>query len=234
VEYDASFKKWLSEFVDIDAGDRAYAEAMTMSGSKVEGTEYLGAEVLRVVVGRVLEICRHQNSDHLHICSVDVGNEKPLTIVTGAQNVRAGDLVPVALDGSLLPGGKEIRAGELRGVRSEGMLCSLKELGLTALDFPYAVEDGIFILREDCRPGDDIRPSSAWNDHVVEFEITSNRPDCLSVIGLARESAATFGKELRLCAPQVKAPEATSRSFSTLRLKRRTSAPAIPRGWFGM
>jgi phenylalanyl-tRNA synthetase beta chain len=197
-------RKWLSEFVEIDADDRAYAESMTMSGSKVEATKDLGAELRRVVVGRVLDIRRHENLDHLHICSVNVGEGEPLTIVTGAQNVCAGDLVPVALDGALLPGGKEIRAGELRGVRSEGMLCSLKELGLTVMDFPYAVEDGIFVLQEDCRPGDDIRPVVGLNDHVVEFEITSNRPDCLSVIGLARESAATFGKELKLHIPQVK------------------------------
>jgi phenylalanyl-tRNA synthetase beta chain len=104
----------------------------------------------------------------------------------------------------MLPGGKEIRSGELRGVMSEGMLCSLKELGLTLNDFPYAQEDGIFILQEDCKPGDDIRTVLGLDDHVVEFEITNNRPDCLSVIGLAREAAATFGRQLSLHVPEVK------------------------------
>ena len=144
---------------------------------------------------------RHTNSDHMWVCKIDVGGGRELQIVTGAQNVNIGDLVPVALDGSTLPGGKEIRTGKLRGELSEGMLCSLGELGLEQRDFPYAIEDGIFILEEDCLPGDDIRDVCGLNDSVVEFEITNNRPDCLSVRGLARESACTFHTPLTLAEP---------------------------------
>ncbi len=198
-------RKWLNEFVSIHANDHDFAEDMTLSGSKVETTENLGAEILNVVVGKVLEIVRHENSDHMWICQVDVGEASPVQIVTGAQNVKQGDLVPVAKDGSTLPGGVSIQKGALRGVASCGMLCSLKELGLTRNDFPYAIEDGIWILEEpDAVPGMDIRTIMGADDHVVEFEITPNRPDCLSVIGLAREAAVTYGKKLKLHDPVVK------------------------------
>lgn len=197
-------RKWLSEFVAVDAGDREYAEAMTLSGSKVELTEIIGEDIRNVMVGKITDLWRHPNSDHMWVCLVDVGGKAPLQIVTGAQNVRVGDLVPVATDGSYLPGGVHITAGMLRGVESSGMLCSLKELGLTAHDYPYAIEDGIFILQETCRPGDDIRKILGLDDHVVEFEITPNRPDCLSVIGLARETSATFQVPLILHPPVVK------------------------------
>ena len=198
-------RKWLHEFVEVDVNDRDFAEAMTMSGSKVEVTEDLSRRMHGVVAGRVLSMARHENSDHMWVCQVDAGGAAPLQIVTGAQNVREGDTVPVATDGCLLPGGVEIRTGLLRGVESQGMLCSLKELGLTLHDYPYAIEDGIWILEEgDVAPGTDIRTIIGADDHVVEFEITPNRPDCLSVIGLAREAAATFGKPLRLHTPEVK------------------------------
>lgn len=197
-------REWLKEFTDINASSREYAEKMSLSGSKVEGTEELGAEIINVVAGKVLSIERHENSDHLWVCQVDVGKAEPVQIVTGAQNVRAGDMVPVALHKSTLPGGVKIEKGKLRGVKSEGMLCSLAELNLTVNDYPYAIEDGIFILQEPCVPGQDIREVLGLNDSVVDFEITNNRPDCLSVIGLARESAVTFGAPLRLHEPQVK------------------------------
>ncbi len=301
-------RKWLNEFVRIDAGDRDFAEAMTLSGSKVELTHDLGAEIAGVVVGRVVSMEKHPNSDHMWVCAVDVGREEPVQIVTGAWNVHAGDLVPVALHRSTLPGGKRIEKGKLRGVLSNGMLCSLRELGLDERDFPYAaitaaallndyhpidpekpsipadikpgdkiygpvvaarvlnaggadenglypcgvdagsgaqsiltpcqnihegdmvafntktgsvctladlraeqrefphcIEDGIFILREEgIAPGDDIKPVINADDRVVEFEITPNRPDCLSVIGLAREAAATFDKPLTLHTPTVR------------------------------
>jgi phenylalanyl-tRNA synthetase beta chain len=197
-------RKWLSEFVTVEAGDREYAEAMTLSGSKVELTEVVGEEIQNVVAGRITDLWRHPNSDHMWVCLVDVGGKAPVQIVTGAQNVRVGDLVPVARDGSTLPGGVRIASGMLRGVESSGMLCSLKELGLTVHDYPYAIEDGIFILQEPCRAGDDIRRVLGLDDHVVEFEITPNRPDCLSVIGLARETAATFQVPLNLHAPVVR------------------------------
>ena len=303
-------RKWLNEFVQVDVPDREFAEAMTLSGSKVEGTAELGAEIKNVVVGRVLSMERHENSDHMWVCRLDVGGEQPLQIVTGAWNIHVGDLAPVALHDSTLPGGKQIQRGKLRGVLSDGMMCGLDELGLDERDFPYAavtaaailgdyhpidpekpsipadiqpghkifgpvvcagagavapagegrwsvglmwtedgqpvgttvetrcqnihsmdlvayntktgaictladlhaeqrefphcIPDGIFVLREDCKPGDDILPVIGADDHVVEFEITPNRPDCLSVIGLAREAAATFDKPLALHTPEVK------------------------------
>ena len=304
-------RKWLTEFVDLplsSCDDRSFAEAMTVSGSKVEVTEDLSAHLKNVVVGRVLTMERHPDSDHMWVLSLDVGRAAPVQIVTGAWNVHEGDLVPVALDGALLPTGAEIRSGSLRGVRSEGMLCSLKELDLSTHDyayaeiraaailgdyhpldpskpsipatigpgdkvfgpvlaaqvcalrrsadgetwdldlrlgrdavkastrcsnlhagdlvafdteqgkvcelsdlhaeqkeFPHCIPDGIFILREDARPGDDIAALTGNDDHVVEFEITPNRPDCLCRIGLAREAAVTFHKPLRLHTPVVKA-----------------------------
>ena len=303
-------RKWLNEFVQIDVGDKEFAEAMTLSGSKVEGVSDLGEEIKNVVVGRILSMERHPDSDHMWVCQLDVGREEPVQIVTGAWNIHEGDLVPVAKDNSWLPGGVHITRGNLRGVKSKGMLCSLPELGLDERDFPYAaitpaailgdyhpidpakpsipadiqpghkifgpvvaakVEEvtaaengkwrctltygeqdgptavivktvcpnlhagdlaayntktgtictlddlhaeqrefpncrpsGIFVLREDCKPGDDIKPVTGLDDHVVEFEITPNRPDCLSVIGLAREAAATFDKPLALHTPEVK------------------------------
>ena len=200
-------RKWLTEFVDVgldEINDHDFAEAMTMTGSKVEGTRYMGEGISRVVVGRIVEMVRHHDSDHMWTCQVDVGGERNIQIVTGAQNQKVGDMVPVALDGSRLPGGAEIHTTVFRGELSEGMMCSLKELGLTQHDFPYAIEDGLFVLQEDCRPGDDIVPVIGRDDHVVEFEITPNRPDCLSVIGLAREASVTFKKPLRLHTPVVK------------------------------
>ena len=299
-------RKWLNEFVTVDADDKEFAEAMTLSGSKVEITEDMGAEINNVVVGRILSMERHPDSDHMWVCQLDVGQGEPVQIVTGAWNIHTGDLVPVALHKSTLPGGKKIEKGKLRGVVSNGMLCGLSELGLDERDFPYAaitaaallndykaidpakpsipadiqagdkvfgpvvcakmlevmplengafhtcadigngtvcpdtvcanlhegdlvayntktdsyctladlhaeqkefphcIPDGIFVLREDCKPGDDIKAVTGLDDHVVEFEITPNRPDCLSVIGLAREAAATFQQPLRLHTPEVK------------------------------
>ncbi|MGN1003965.1 MAG: phenylalanine--tRNA ligase subunit beta [Oscillospiraceae bacterium] len=202
-------RKWLNEFVTVTASDKEFAEAMTLSGSKVEITTDLGAEITNVVVGKVLSLKRHENSDHMWVCQVDVGADEPIQIVTGAQNVKEGDLVPVAKHKSTLPGGVKIEKGKLRGEMSNGMLCSFKELGLDQRDFPAAYEDGIWILSDDpeltgLTVGEDIRTAVGLDDHVVEFEITPNRPDCLSVIGLAREAAATFHSELRLHEPVVK------------------------------
>ena len=204
-------RKWLNEFVPVDANDRDFAEDMTLSGSKVEVTEMEGEEISNVVVGRVVEIKRHENSDHMWICQVDVGEEAPVQIVTGAQNVSQGDLVPVAKHNSTLPGGVHIKKGKLRGEVSNGMLCSYKELGMTDNDWPYSIVDGIFLLNSDpdlkakgLKPGDEIRAAIGLDDHVVEFEITPNRPDCLSVIGLAREAAVTYGKKISLHEPVVK------------------------------
>ena len=301
-------RKWLNEFVDVrEVSDHDFAEAMTISGSKVEITEVLNDSLKNVVAGRILSMEKHPDSDHMWICQLDVGEGEPTQIVTGAWNIHAGDLVPVAKHKSLLPGGVKIEKGKLRGVVSNGMLCSLKELGLTAehdypdavitpaallndyhpldkekpsipadiqpghkifgsvaaarvtavegdgrtyavkldtgsgeaetsticsnlhtgdlvaydtvkdhictledlhadqKEFPHCIADGIWVLHEEnVQPGDDMAVVIGADDHVVEFEITPNRPDCLSVIGLAREASATFGKELKLHTPEIK------------------------------
>ena len=197
-------REWLGEFTDVGhITDKEFAEAMTLSGSKVETYASMKDEIKNVVVGRVEAIERHPDSDHLWVCQINTGDET-VQIVTGAQNVHAGDLVPVAKHKSLLPGGKKIEKGKLRGVESLGMLCSLGELGLDTHDFPDAIENGIWIItEEDAKVGMDIRELIGAFDTQVEFEITPNRPDCLSVIGLAREAAATFGTELKLHTPVV-------------------------------
>ena len=304
-------REWLNEFVKVTVSDKDFAEAMTLSGSKVETFTDLGAEISNVVVGRIEKMERHPDSDHMWVCQLDVGGEEPTQIVTGAWNIHVGDLVPVALHKSNLPGGKRIEKGKLRGVESNGMLCSLSELGMDERDFPYAaitaaallndykpidpakpsipadikpgdkmfgpvvcanveevqaagngawactltyaeqdgptavvvktlcqnlhigdlvafntkagtvctladlraeqkefphcIPDGIFVLQEEgAKPGDDIKSVIGVDDTLVEFEITPNRPDCLSVIGLAREAAATFHAPLSLHAPVVK------------------------------
>ena len=301
-------RKWLNEFVDVsDISDREFDEAMTLSGSKVETVTALDESLKNVVVGKILSMEKHPDSDHMWICQIDVGQAEPTQIVTGAWNIHVGDLVPVAQHKSLLPNGTKIEKGKLRGVVSNGMLCSLKELGLTAehdypyavitpaallndykpldpekpsipadikagdkvfgpvvcgkvlecetqsygqyhttldiggataspdtacsnlhagdlvayntktdsictledlhaeqKEFPHCIADGIFVLNEDVKPGDDMAKVIGADDHVVEFEITPNRPDCLSVIGLAREASATFGRPLKLHTPEVK------------------------------
>jgi phenylalanyl-tRNA synthetase beta chain len=199
-------KRWLKDYVDIDVTDKEFADEMTLSGSKVEGYEVEGSELKNVVVARVDEITHHPDADTLWICQLNIGKEENVQIVTSAQNLKVGDYVPVALHKSTVAGGHHIEKGKLRGVLSYGMMCSVAELGLTTHDFPYAIENGIFVLGDDCKKelGIDIREAIGLTDTVTEFEITSNRPDCLSVIGLAREAAATFGKKLNVSEPVVK------------------------------
>ena len=300
-------RNWLNEFVDLkDITDKEFNDEMTLSGSKVETIERPDENLKNVVVGKILEMKRHENSDHMWVCQIDVGQAEPVQIVTGAWNVHVGDYVPAALHGAHLPGGVKIEKGALRGVESDGMLCSLKELGMTAEhDFPYAVitpaallndyhpidpakpsipadikpgdkvygpvvaakvlecaplgdgtfhtcldlgdattvpdtrcsnlhegdlvayntksdtictledlhaeqkefphciADGIFVLQEeDAEPGLNMAHILGFDDSIVEFEITPNRPDCLSVIGLAREASATFKRPLKLHTPE--------------------------------
>lgn len=204
--------KWLGDYIDVsDMPIKEFCSGLTISGSKVERWETEGEEISKVVVGKILSVVPHENSDHLVVCKVDVGHASPdvLQIVTGASNVHEGDFVPVAMDGSTLPGGVKIKKGKLRGVESNGMLCSLGELGLTTHDFPYAIADGIFIMQQEdgCVPfelGQDIREAIGFDDTSVEFEITSNRPDCMSVIGLARETHATFDRPYTVKEPAYK------------------------------
>ena len=204
-------RKWINEeFVDLShISDKEYVETLTVFGQKVETWERMDAEIKNVVVGKVVSIVRHPNSDHMWICQVDVGQDSPVQIVTGAQNVHEGDLVPAALHNSRLSGGIHITKGKLRGEVSNGMLCSFAELGLTQNDLPDAYADGIWILNnEDCHIGQDINEIIGNDDTVVEFEITNNRPDCYSIIGLARESAAAFGMEMKHHEPVVKGSDA--------------------------
>lgn len=198
-------RKWLKEYVDISASDKEYNDVMTMAGQKVETTNRMDAEIKNVVVGKVLSMERHGDSDHMFVCQVDVGAAEPVQIVTGAQNVQVGDLVPTALHDSYLPGGVHIQQGKLRGVLSCGMLCSFQELGLTQNDVPGAYADGIWILcDEDCQIGQDINVVIGNDDSIVEFEITNNRPDCYSLLGLARETAAAFNVPMQHHEPVVK------------------------------
>ncbi len=206
-------RKWINEdFVDLsDVSDKRFVETLTVFGQKVETWERMDAEIKNVVVGKVLSIVRHPNSDHMFICQVDVGAEEPVQIVTGAQNVHEGDLVPAALHNSWLPGGVHITKGKLRGEVSNGMLCSFAELGLTQNDLPGVYADGIWILEKDAgKPGDDINKIIGNDDTVVDFEITNNRPDCYSIIGLAREAAAAFGRPMKHHTPVVKGSSAGS------------------------
>ena len=204
-------RKWLNEeFVDLShVSDKEFFEKLTIFGQKVETYERMDAEIKNVVVGKVVTMIPHPNSDHMFICQVDVGQEELVQIVTGAQNVHEGDLVPAALHNSWLPGGVHITKGKLRGEKSNGMLCSFEELGLTQNDLPGVFADGIWILNdEDCKPGDDINLIIGNDDTVVDFEITNNRPDCYSIIGLAREAAAAFGQKMKHHEPVVKGSDA--------------------------
>lgn len=193
---------WFNDYSDISGvSPKEYDHALTMTGSKVECIEYLGKDIDRVVAGKIESVEPHPDSDHLVICMVCVGDET-IQIVTGAPNVKAGQIVPTALDGSTLPGGVHIKKGKLRGVESNGMLCSHDELGLTAADLGYEPEYGILVLDADTPVGADIKDVFGLNENVVEFEITSNRADCFSVIGLARETALTFGKSFEVKKPK--------------------------------
>ncbi|MBP1573129.1 MAG: phenylalanine--tRNA ligase subunit beta [Oscillospiraceae bacterium] len=224
--------KWLADYVDCDMPIKDFVSGLTLSGSKVERYEEEGSDISNVVVGKLLSVVPHENSDHLVVCQVEVGKDAPIQIVTGAPNVSAGDYVPVALDGSTLPGGIKIKKGKLRGVESNGMLCSLGELGLTLHDFPYAIEDGIFLLGDDCDKtvGMDIHKAIGLDDTCVEFEITSNRPDCMSVIGLARETAATFGKKADIKEPAFTGVEGNINDMLSVEISNKELCPRYMAG----
>jgi len=188
--------KWLKEYIDIDVNTEELVYKLTMTGSKVESITKLGENIQKVVVGKILSVVPHPNADKLLVCKVDVGNDI-IQVVTGASNVKEGQLVPVALHGALLPDGSKIKAGKLRGEISQGMMCSGEELGLTDADYPGAEVDGIMILSEEYPLGMDIKEALDLEGEVIEFEITSNRPDCLSIVGIAREAAVAIGKPLK-------------------------------------
>lgn len=214
-------KRWLHDYVNLDVSDQQFADDMTLSGSKVESFETEGADIKNVIVGKVVSLVKHPDSDHLWICQIDVGAKDNIQIVTGAQNLKVNDVVPVAMDDSFVSGGHHIKKGKLRGVESNGMLCSLGELGLTIHDFPYAIEDGIFVLGDDCDKtlGKDIHEAIGLDDVITEFEITSNRADCLSITGLAREAAATFDSKLVIPEPAVKKTHGDVNDFLSVEIK---------------
>ena len=198
---------WIKAYVpDLDVTAQEYTDAMTLTGTKVEGFERLDKNLEKIVVGEILSIDRHTDADKLVICQVNVGDET-LQIVTGAPNVHVGDKVPVVLDGGKVAGGHDggplpedgitIKAGKLRGVDSYGMMCSIEELGSDRNMYPDAPESGLYILPADAVPGEDAVALLGLRDTVFEYEITSNRVDCYSVLGIAREAAATFGKEFK-------------------------------------
>ena len=190
--------EWLKEYSDIDVDSVKLGDILTMTGSKVETVEQKGNDIKNVVVGKILEIKKHEDSDHLVVTQVDLGNEK-VQIVTGANNIKEGDIVPIAKDGSELPGGVKIKKGLLRGVESCGMMCSVGELGLDISNYPGQIENGIMILDKKLEKdlGKDIVEVLNLKEDIIEFEITPNRPDCLSIEGLGREVSASLGKEFK-------------------------------------
>lgn len=200
--------EWIKAMVPgLDVTEQEYMDAMTLSGTKVEGYRKLDADLEQIVVGQILKIERHPDADKLIVCQVDIGREEAIQIVTGAPNVSEGDKVPVVLsggrvagghDGSVTPGGIKIKKGKLRGIESDGMMCSIEELGSSREMYPEAPELGIYIFKEDVPVGADAVGLLGLHDAVFEYEVTSNRADCFSVIGIAREAAATFRRELKL------------------------------------
>ena len=204
--------KWLADYTDVsDLTIKEYCDKMTMTGSKVEGFETIGADITGVKCGKILSIEQHPQADRLVITKVDIGTGEPIQVITAAKNVFVGALVPVATDGAHLAGDVKIKKGKLRGELSEGMFCSYAELGLTLHDMPGAAEDGIMILTDvglgDTPIGADMNEVIGLSDTVVEFEITPNRPDCLSVIGIARETAVSFDKPLNIPSPKKPVPK---------------------------
>lgn len=183
--------KWLKEYIKTDKDGRELADGLTLSGSHVESINSLNKGIEKVVVGKIITLEKHSDADKLWITTIDIGTEV-IVIVTGATNIKVGDIVPVALVGAVLPGGIKIGKTDFRGVDSFGMLCSLKELGYNENVIPKEVKDGIFILDKEYELGADILNVMGLNSEVIEFEITPNRPDCLSILGMARETAATF------------------------------------------
>ena len=196
--------KWINAYTPCNVDAETFQKNMIMIGNGVEGYEELGAEVSGVVVGRVLTCEKHPDSDHLHVCTVDVGKESPIQVVCGAPNVAAGQLVPVALVGAHLPGGVKIKKGKLRGVESEGMICSGDEIGVPPELYPSVGAAGILVFHEDYPVGSDVKPILGLDDTVMDFEVLANRPDCLSVWGIAREAAVA-------CHSQFHKPEVSVR-----------------------
>lgn len=205
--------KWLRDYVDIDLDAQTFGDKMTMTGTKTETVEYYGQDISNVVVGKILKIEGHPDADKLVVAQVEVGKDQPVQIVTGAKNVSEGDFIPVALDGAKLPGGVTIKNGQLRGVESNGMMCSSNELGIDEKFVDDYKKNGIYILdmEESYVPGMDIKEVLGLNDAVIDFELTSNRPDCRCMIGIAREAAVTLGTKTKY--PEVSVKEESDKEI---------------------
>ena len=216
---------WLKQYVDIDVDINTYIDAMTMSGSKVEAVEELGKEITKVVAGKIIATEKHPDADKLRVMQVDIGAEQPLQIVTAATNVNTGDVVPVSLDGATLAGGLKIKTGKLRGVESQGMFCSVEELGFEASDFEDAPEDGVYIFHNPIELGADVKPYFGLGESIVEYEITSNRPDCFSILGIAREAAATFKKPFKFPHIEVKEVEGHTQDMAKVTIENEQLCP---------
>lgn len=188
---------WLKDYVEIDLTAEEIAEKLLFCGFEVEEIIYKGKNIENVVAGKILSIEKHPDADKLIVCSIDVGKEKPLQIVTGANNIKVGDNVPVALNKSLLPNGMKIKEGKLRGVLSQGMLCSGEELCIDETDYEGASVNGILIIKEDIKAGSDIKEVLGLDEYILDVSITANRPDCQSIYGLSREVAALLNKPLK-------------------------------------
>ena len=199
--------KWIRDYVNIDMDTVEFADKMTMTGTKVETVEFLGKEISNVVVGKIEKITQHPNADKLVVCQVNIGEEELVQICTGAKNVLEGDIVPVAKVNSTLPGGIKIKKGKLRGEASHGMLCGAEELGIDEHFVNERSKGGIYILNdmENIVIGQDIKEFLLINDAIIDFELTANRPDCRSMIGIAREAAVTIGEKLNYPEIEVKA-----------------------------
>lgn len=204
---------FLKQYVDLDCTIDEFIHFMTMSGSKVETVEKIGQNMSGVVVGKILTIEKHPDADKLVVCKVDIG-DKVVQIVTGATNVFESAIIPVAIDGAILANNVKIKKGNLRGQLSEGMMCSVEELGYTRNDYPESPEHGIYIFTQEQKLGADVLEILEMREDVVEFEITSNRPDCFSVLGIAREAAATFDKKLKY--PKIEVKETASGNISEM------------------
>ncbi len=226
---------WIKAYVpELNVSAQEFTDAMTLSGSKVEGYTKMDADLDRIIIGQIRKIERHPDADKLIVCQVDVGRGGDVQIVTGAPNVKEGDKVPVVLDGGrvagghdgkMTPGGIKIKKGKLRGIESNGMMCSIEELGSSRDMYPEAPELGIYIFPEDAKVGEDAVSALGLNDVVFEFEITSNRVDCYSILGLAREAAATFRKEYMPPAVEVKGSGDDVNNYIQVEVKDTTLCP---------
>ena len=191
--------EWLKDFSEITVSGKELGDILTMTGSKLETIEERGKDIKNVVVGKILEIEKHPNADKLIVTKVNVGSEV-IQIVTGADNVKPGDIVPIAKNGSSLPGGVNIKKGELRGIESNGMMCSCGELNIPIDRFPNQIEHGIMILPSEMenKLGENIVDVLQLEEEILDFEITSNRPDCFSIEGLGRETAVSLTQNLKI------------------------------------